>query len=34
MNKEKLDIIIDHIADLARDLLSEVIEIENDEDDK
>ena len=34
MNKEKLDKIIDHIADLARDLLSEVIEIENDEDDK
>ena len=33
MNKEKLDKIIDHIADLARELLSEVIEIENDEDD-
>jgi len=34
MNKEKLDKIIDHFADLARELLSEVIEIENNEDDK
>jgi len=33
MKKEKLDKIIDAIADLARELLSEVFEIENNGDD-
>jgi len=34
MNKENLDKIIESIAVLTRELLSEVIEIENNEDDK
>ena len=31
MNKEKLDKIIDHIADLARELLSEIIDVDEEE---
>lgn len=32
MNKEKLDKIIDAVANLARELIGEVIDIENNED--